>query len=88
VANSHAGVLKPQNAKAVLVQNREALKVERVHRFSQSLCQGIKGTCGFIQGVLVGVRRAISSQKKIDPETGRSQNPTEVGGLHQIPKFL
>jgi hypothetical protein len=28
-------------------------------------------------------RRAILAQKKIDPETGRSQNPAEVGGLHQ-----
>jgi hypothetical protein len=65
-------------------EKRRALKDERVHRFSQSLCQGIKGTCGFIQGVPAGVRRAISAQKKIDPETRRSQNPVEVGGLHQV----
>jgi hypothetical protein len=24
------------------------------------------------------------AQKKIDPKTGRSQNPAEVGGLHQF----
>jgi hypothetical protein len=44
-----------------------------------------KRTCGFVQRVPVGARRAISAQKKIDPETGRSQNPVEVGGLHQPP---
>jgi hypothetical protein len=60
-----------------------ALKEKCVDRFSQSLCHGIKGTYGFIQRVPVGARKAISSQKKIDPETGRSQNPIEVGGLYQ-----
>jgi hypothetical protein len=42
-----------------------------------------EGTCGFIQRVPAGARRAISAQKKIDPETGRS-DPAEVGGLHQV----
>jgi hypothetical protein len=74
----------PENERCVGSEQRRALKVERVHRFSQSLCQGIKGTCGFIQRVPVGARRAISAQKKIDPETGRSQNPAEVGGLHHV----
>jgi hypothetical protein len=55
-----------------------------MHRFSQSLCQGIKGTCGFIQRVQSGARRAILAQKKIDPETGRSYNLAEVGGLHHV----
>jgi hypothetical protein len=39
-----------------------------------------KGTCGFVQRVPVGARRAISAQKKNDPETGRSVDPAEVGG--------
>jgi hypothetical protein len=43
-----------------------------------------KGTCGFVQGVPTGARRAISAQKKNDPETGRSVDPAEVGGLHQV----
>jgi hypothetical protein len=36
------------------------------------------------KGVPAEARRAISAQKKIDLETGRSQNPAEVGGLHQV----
>jgi hypothetical protein len=43
-----------------------------------------KGTCGYVQGVPIGAQRAISAQKKNDPEIGRSQNPIEVGGLHQL----
>jgi hypothetical protein len=46
-------IVKPRNA-----------KVERVHRFSQSLCQGVKGTGGFIQRVPAGARRAISAQER------------------------
>jgi hypothetical protein len=42
-----------------------------------------KGTCGFVQRVPTGAQRAISVQKKNDPETGRSVDPAEVGGLHQ-----
>jgi len=39
--------------------------------FSRPMLEN-KGTCGFIQRVPAGIRRAISAQKKIDPETRRS----------------
>jgi hypothetical protein len=67
----------PKHERCVGSEQRRALKVERVHRFPQSLCQGIKGTCGFVQRDHV-----VSAQKKIDLETGRSQNPAEPRGLH------
>jgi hypothetical protein len=37
-----------------------------------------KGTYGFIQRVPTWLR------EENDPEIGRSQNPVEVGGLHQV----
>jgi hypothetical protein len=82
--SSHVGVLKTQNPKGVCSEQRRASKTERMHRFSQSLCQGIKGTCGFVQRVPTGAQRAILAQKKNDPETERSVDPAEVGGLHHV----
>jgi hypothetical protein len=39
-----------------------------------------KGTCRFIQRVIVGARRAIFAQDRDDPEAGRLQNPEGYGG--------
>ena len=44
----------PKRERCVGSEQRRALKVEHMHRFSQSLCYGIKGTCGFVQGVPAG----------------------------------
>jgi hypothetical protein len=52
----------PKKLKECCLEQRRALKDEHVHRFSQRLCQEIKGTCGFVQGVPTGAQRAISSQ--------------------------
>jgi hypothetical protein len=43
-----------------------------------------KGPVDSFKGFQQRTRRAISAQKKIDPETGRSVDPAEVGGLHQV----
>jgi hypothetical protein len=59
-------------------------KAEHVHRFSQGLCQRTKGPVDLFKGFQGGARRAISAQKKNDPETGRSVDPAEVGGLHTL----
>ena len=44
----------PKTQKECCLEQRRASKVEHMHRFSQGLCQGIKGTCGFFQGVPTG----------------------------------
>jgi hypothetical protein len=74
--NQHRGVCWFRTKKSVE-------KGVRLQIFSRPVPED-KGTCGFIQRVPAGARRSISAQKKIDPETERSQNPTKVGGLHQV----
>jgi hypothetical protein len=41
---------KPENAKGVGSEQRRASKAERVHRFSQGLCQRTKGPVDLFKG--------------------------------------
>ena len=80
-----AGVPKPQNTKGVcwFRTEKSVEKGARTQIFSRPVPED-KGTYGFIQRVLAGAQRAISTQKKIDPETGRSQNHERGGALHHV----
>jgi len=66
------------------LEQRRAQRDGCAHKFFSRPVPEDKGTCGFVQRVPTRAQRAISVQKKNDPKTGRSVDPTEVGGLHQL----
>jgi hypothetical protein len=70
--------------KGVGSEQRRAPKVERVHRFSQGLCQRTKGPVDLFKGFQQEPEEPFRLRNWNDPETGRSVDPAEVGGLHQV----
>jgi hypothetical protein len=82
--SSHAGVSKTQNLKGVGSEQRRALKVERVHRFSQELCQRTKGPVFLFKGFQQEPEEPFWLINLNDPEIGRLVDPAKVGGLHHM----
>jgi hypothetical protein len=82
-------IVNPQNAKGFSVEvwvcseQRKASKVEHVHRFSQGLCQRTKGPVDLFKGFQQELEEPFRLKNWNDPETERSMDPAEVGGLHQ-----
>jgi hypothetical protein len=55
-----------------------------VRRFSQGLFQRTKGHVDSFKGFLQEPEEPFRLREESNPETGRSQNPTEVGGFHHV----
>jgi hypothetical protein len=72
--------LKPERC---WFETEKSSKVERVHRFSQGLCQRTKGPVDLFKGFQQEPEEPFRLRNWNDPETGRSVDPAEVGGLHQ-----
>jgi hypothetical protein len=72
--SSHAGVPKPRNAKGVLFT---PWVIARGHQIKRDLWIRSKGSSR-------SPKSHFGSEEDHDPETGRSVDPAEVGGLHQF----
>jgi hypothetical protein len=55
-----------------------------MHRFSQDLYQRMKGPVDLSKGFQREPEGPFWLREENDPETRRSQNPVEVGGLHKV----
>jgi hypothetical protein len=73
----------PKRERCVGSEQRRAPKAERVHRFSQGLCQRTKGPVDLFKGFQQEPEEPFRLRRRTIQRPG-GQNPAEVGGLHQV----